>query len=458
MTPLKMKNLKFIISSLALVFFANNAFAQPQKKKIDGVVAVVGEYVILDSDIDLEFIQLKAQGVDTKNFTRCELFGKLLEDRLYAHQAVQDSIVVTDAEVNGILNQQISAIMEQEGSLDKIIKYYNKKNEEELKSHFFDVIKMNKLTQEMQSKIVKDVEITPEEVRTFFKQIPEDEIPTFGAEVEVAQIIVKPKVSDAAKQEAIDKLKKIKQEVQEGSSFYSRVVLFTDDKASIGTGGYYKINRKTPFVKEFKDVAFSLDEGQISEPFETVFGYHIIFLEKIKGQDLELRHILIKPKVTTEQMKEAKEKIDSIRAKILDGTLTFKNAAKMYSDEKETRNSGGILFNPRTMESKFDLTKMDPSLYSQISELKVGEITKPILENDPSGELDQYYKIMTINSKTPEHKADYTSDYMKIKDLALTDKQIKTVAKWTDEKIKDTYIKIGDEYQECEFTNNWLKK
>lgn len=210
---LKMKNLKFIISSIALVLALNTAFAQPQKKKIDGVVAVVGENVILDSDIDLEFIQLKAQGINTQNFTRCELFGKLLEDRLYAHQAVQDSIIVTDQEVNDILNQQLDAIMEQEGSLDKIVKFYNKKNEEELKTHFFDVIKMNKLTSEMQKKIVKDIEITPEEVRNFYKEIPEDEIPTIGTEVEVAQIIIKPEISEQAKQETINKLRQIRQEV-----------------------------------------------------------------------------------------------------------------------------------------------------------------------------------------------------------------------------------------------------
>nr|WP_221259960.1 peptidylprolyl isomerase [Flavobacterium okayamense] len=454
---LKTRNLKFINKPLALLLLVTTSvFAQPKKQKVDGVIGVVGDYVVLDSDIDLEYIQLKAQGVDTKNITRCELFGKQLEDKLYAHQAIQDSIIVTDQEVNDYMNQQIDAMVEQVGSIEKVVNYYNKKDEEDFRSFFFDVIKMNKLTSQMQKKIVDEVEITPEEVRNFFKEIPQDEIPMFGAEVEVAQIVIKPKISEQEKQNAINKLKGIRKEVLEGASFYSKVVLNTDDKASIGTGGFYKITRKTPFVKEFKEVAFSLAEGEISEPFETEFGYHIILVEKIKGQEIELRHILIKPKVTDEALKQAKADIEIIREKIVKGEISFEDAAKASSDEKETKNNGGVLFNPQTMETKFELTKMDPALYNQIVDLKVGEVSLPYLDQEERG--DKYYKILTINNKLPEHKADYASDYLKIKELALRDKQIKAISKWMEEKIQETYIKIDKDYQECDFTSNWLKK
>jgi peptidyl-prolyl cis-trans isomerase SurA len=449
--------MRFINKTTALfLLFTTVVFAQPKKEKVDGVVGVVGEYVILDSDVDLEFIQLKANGIDTKNITRCELFGKLLEDKLYAHQAIQDSIVVTDQEVNDHMNQQIDAMIEQVGSLDKVIKFYKKKDEEDFRSYFFDIVKMYKLTSQMQKKIVDEIEITPEEVRNFFKDIPADEIPLFGAEVEIAQLVKKPKVTEEEKQRVINKLKEIRQEVLDGASFYTKVVLNSDDAASLGNGGYYKINRKTPFVKEFKDVAFSLAEGEISEPFETEFGYHIIYIEKIRGQELELRHILISPKVSDEALKEAKAEIEKIREKIVAGEISFADAAKATSDEKETRNSGGILFNPRTMESKFELTKMDPSLYNQVVDLKVGEVSQPILDQDERG--NKFYKIITVNSKLPEHKADFANDYLKIKELALRDKQVQAVAKWTEEKIEETYIKIDKEYQGCEFTNNWLKK
>lgn len=459
MTQSKTINMKFINKKLlfALLLITSSAvFAQPKRQKVDGVIAVVGDYVVLDSDIDLELITLKSQGIDVKNITRCELLGKQLEDKLYAHQAVQDSIVVSDAEVNSFLNEQIDAAVEQIGSIDKVVKYYNKKNVEELRSHFFDVVKMNKLTTQMQKKIVDGVEITPEEVRNFFKGIPADEIPTVGAEMEIAQIVVKPVISEDEKNNVINKLKEIKQDVLNGSSFFSKAVLFSEDPGSSSNGGYYKMNRKTPFVKEFKDVAFSLAEGEISEPFETEFGFHIIYVEKIKGQDVELRHILITPKVSSQAIKDAKEKIEQIRTKIVNKEISFADAARSSSDEKETRNNGGVLLNPRTMEPKFELTKMDPVLYAQVSDLKDGEVTMPIL--DEARGMGKFYKIITVNNRTEEHQADFAKDYLKIKELALKDKQIKAIAKWSEEKIKETYIKIGDDYKDCPFANNWLKK
>ena len=451
-------NMKFINSKFLLPFLlvtTTIAFAQ-KKEKVDGVVAVVGDYIVLDSDIDLEFIQLKAQGIDTKNITRCELFGKQLEDKLYAHQAIQDSIVVTDAEVNSYMNEQIDAMVEQVGGMDKVLKFYKKKNEEEFRSYFYDIIKMNKLTSQMQKKIVDEVTITPEEVRNFFKAIPADEIPTFGAEMEVAQIVVKPVITEEEKNRVIEKLKEIRQDVLSGSSFFSKAVLFSEDPGSSSNGGFYKMNRKTQFVKEFKDVAFSLAEGEISEPFETEFGYHIIMVEKIKGQEVELRHILISPKVSSQAIKDAKAKIETIKAKIDSKEISFADAAKSSSDEKETKNNGGVLLNPRTMEPRFELTKMDPALYAQVSELKDGEVSMPILDEERGGA--KFYKIITVNNRTEEHQADFSKDYLKIKELALRDKQIKEIAKWTEEKIKETYIKISDDYKDCQFTNNWLKK
>ena len=451
-------NMKFINSKFLLPFLlvtTTIAFAQ-KKEKVDGVVAVVGDYIVLDSDIDLEFIQLKAQGIDTKNITRCELFGKQLEDKLYAHQAIQDSIVVTDAEVNSYMNEQIDAMVEQVGGMDKVLKFYKKKNEEEFRSYFYDIIKMNKLTSQMQKKIVDEVTITPEEVRNFFKAIPADEIPTFGAEMEVAQIVVKPVITEEEKNRVIEKLKEIRQDVLTGSSFFSKSVLFSEDPGSSSNGGFYKMNRKTQFVKEFKDVAFSLAEGEISEPFETEFGYHIIMVEKIKGQEVELRHILISPKVSSQAIKDAKAKIETIKAKIDSKEISFADAAKSSSDEKETKNNGGVLLNPRTMEPRFELTKMDPALYAQVSELKDGEVSMPILDEERGGA--KFYKIITVNNRTEEHQADFSKDYLKIKELALRDKQIKEIAKWTEEKIKETYIKISDDYKDCQFTNNWLKK
>jgi peptidyl-prolyl cis-trans isomerase SurA len=427
-----------------------------QKLKVDGVIATVGDYIILDSDIDKGYLEITSQGGSVKDITRCQMLGKLLEDKLYAHQAVQDSVKVTDAEVKGMMEERLTYMTEQLGSLEKVVQYYKKDSEEEFRTYFFDILKEGKLTSEMMKKIIDGVEITPEEVRNFFKTIPTAELPVFGAEMEVAQIIVVPKVSDADKQKVIDKLNGFKKDIQEGSSFATKAVLYSQDPGSRSNGGYYKMNRKTPFVKEFKDVAFSLAEGEISAPFETDFGYHIIYVEKIKGQEIELRHILLTPTVSEEALNDAKEKIALIKKRIEDKEITFAEAARTMSDEKETRANGGALINPKTQDTRFELTKMDPSLYSQVSNLKENEISAPILDEEQQGK--KRFKLITVTNRINEHTADYAKDYIKIKDLALKEKQIKTIGKWFDEKIKETYIKIVGEYRDCTFTNNWLKK
>ena len=426
------------------------------KQKIDGVIAKVGDYIILDSDIDKSYLEISSQGGSVKDITRCQMLGKLLEDKLYAHQAVQDSLKVTDSEVKSMMEERLNYMVEQIGSMDKVVQYYKKNSEEDFRSYFFDILKEQKLTSEMQKKIVDEVQITPEEVRNFFKKIPTADLPVFGVELEVAQIVVTPKVSDEEKQKVIDKLNEFKKEIQEGSSFSTKAVLYSQDPGSRATGGFYKMNRKTPFVKEFKDVAFSLAEGEISAPFETDFGFHIIYIEKIKGQEVELRHILLTPTISETSLKEAKEKITLIRKRIGDKELTFADAARSLSDEKETKANGGALINPKTQDTRFELTKMDPSLYSQVSNLKEGEISLPTIDEDQSGK--KKYKLITVTNRIDEHVADYAKDYIKIKELALKEKQIKTIGKWFDEKIKETYIKIIGEYRECNFTNNWLKK
>lgn len=426
------------------------------KIKIDGIIATVGDYVVLDSDIDKAFLEIQGQGGSVKDITRCQMLSSLLKEKLFAHQAIQDSVIVSDAEIKEKMDQQLEYMLEQLGSMDKVLQYFKKSNEDDFRTDFLEILKQQRLASEMQQKIIGEIEITPEETRNFFKKIPENELPQFGAELEIAQIVIKPKISEEEKQRIINKLKEIKKEVQEGASFKTRAVIYTDDRASAATGGFYKINKKTPFVKEFKDVAFSLQEGEISEPFETMFGYHIIYLEKIKGLELELRHILMMPKVSPESLKEAKEKADLIKKRIEDKEITFAEAARTLSDEKETRANGGTLINPKTQDTRFELTKMDPELYGQVSNLKDNEISIPYLMEDPKE--GKMYKILMVTNRIDQHTADYSKDYTKIRELALKEKQINAIAKWTEEKIKETYIRINADYQGCDFESNWLKK
>ncbi len=426
--------------------------------KLDGIAAVVGDYVILNSDIEKTLIDLRNQGASAQDITHCSLLGKLMEDRMYAHQAVQDSIVVSDDEVNSTSDRQIQQLVQQVGSMEKLLQFYKKESVESFREELFTINKLRMLSEKMQQKIIADIKVTPEEVRQFFNKIPESERPVFGAEMEIAQIVKEPVIPEEEKQRVVDKLNEIKADVEDNdASFSVKAILYSQDPGSKSKGGFYSMTRQTPFVKEFKDVAFSLQEGEISDPFETTFGYHIIYIEKIRGQELDLRHILIQPDIPQAALEEARKELDTIRKQILEEKYTFADAALNFSDEKETKFDGGLLRNPTNFDSRFELTKMDPSLYNQVRNLKDNEISNPIMEQDPRGGPPTF-KILMVTNRYDEHVADFAKDYIKIQELALREKQFNAIKDWMDEHIKDTYVSVSPENKDCNFANNWIKE
>ena len=385
-------------------------------------------------------------------------FWKTLRRKLYQHHAIQDSIEVDQQEINSFVDQQINAIANQIGSMEKLLDYYKKDSEQDLRSEMIELNRSTELSKRMQQSIIDDIEITPEEVRQFFNSIPKNERPVFGTELRVSQIVVYPKVSQNEKEKVIRKLEEFKADViDNGASFISKAVLYSQDPGSRSRGGKYSINRKTSqMMREFNEVAFSLSEGEISDPFETEAGYHIIFLEKIRGQEYDVRHILLRPEISKKEIDLAKERISSIREKIISNEITFSDAAREASDEVETKNDGGLLINPETQDYSFELTKMDPELYSQIANLKEGEISPVFQDEDRINRIK--FKILTVSNRYDEHVADFSKDYIKIQKLALQNKQLKEIENWQEEKINDTYIKISNEFEDCEFFSNWLKK
>ena len=429
-----------------------------QRVKLDGVAAVVGDYVVLDSDIDKVIEQAEASGESMEGVTRCQIFGRLLEDKLYMHHSIQDSLEVNQAQVRSYVDQQINGMSQQIGSIEKLVEFYKKESEQELRDEMLEINTNKQMVELMQQKITEEIEVTPEEVRQFFNNELKEDLPMFGTELRLAQIVVIPKTNEEEKQKVIDRLKGFKADIIEnGASFTTKAVLYTEDTGSKRTGGKYTLNKKRPqMVKEFRDVAFSLEEGEISEPFASEYGYHIIYLEKIRGQEYDVRHILLKPKLTNEAIKEAKEKINNVRQKIVAGELTFADAALEVSDEKETKFEGGQLRNPKTQDFVFPLTRIDPELYGQVQNLKNDEISQVLEERDLVNEVK--FKIITVTDRIDEHEADFAKDYLKIKELALYKKQLDAIGKWQDEKIMETFIKINGEHRDCEFKANWLKK
>ncbi len=484
---LKIKILKYIIKiTLLSVFFAfqttmvaqevitvdstgvaqNKEGLKPIKKdsvitfkrfKAEGVSAVVGDFVILEFDIDKSYLEFEQNGVDISTIDRCQMIGKIMEDKLYVHHAIQDSIIIADAEIQPEVDQLLAFMVEQVGSEEKVIKYYRKKNIIELKEDLFKARKEIRLTERMQEKIVSEITVTPEEVRTFFFSIPEDERPIFGAELEVAQLVMEPLITEKAKQAAINRLKVIRTDIVEnGSSFATKAVLYSKDGTRSKGGLIEGVRRDSPMAKEFKDMAFSLLEGEVSEPFETEFGFHILKVDKIRGQQVDVRHIIIFPEIAQKYIDAAKSRLDTIRTSVINKEILFSDAAKAYSTDLETRNNGGQLINPQSLDTRFDLTKMDPTLSAQVYNMKKGDITKIYTDFDRTGK--SIFKILTVTERYEEHVADYAKDYEKIHELALKEKQLRTIEAWQEEKIKETYIKVNEDYQDCDFTNNWVNK
>jgi peptidyl-prolyl cis-trans isomerase SurA len=444
--------LLFLLLSLPLFVVGQD------KVKIDGVSAVVGDFVILDSDIDKMIVEMESQGISSKNVSRCELLGKLMEDKLYAHHAVQDSIEVSDQEIYDYVDQSLEYFVSQLGSMDKVLSFYKKSDEASFKEELFEINKTQKLAGMMQSSIVDAIEITPEEVRTFYQKIPEDELPTFGTELEIAQIVMEPVPTPEEEERVINQLKGFKVDVLErGLSFASKAILYSQDPGSRSKGGKYTLQRKRPqMAKEFRDVAFSLQEGEVSDPFRTEFGWHILTVDKIRGQEIDVRHILLIPRIDEQELVETKALMNKLRTRIVSNEITFEDAAFQFSSEKETRNNGGVLVNPATGDTRFELTKIDPVLYNQIRYLQDNEITLPLLEEGRAGK--KKYKLLKVANRFEEHTANFTKDYTKIKDLALKEKKLKQVQRWMKEKIEETYVSLNRDVRSCEFTNNWSKQ
>jgi len=457
--------MKFL-SSIVLILASAVTFAQGvstdsvqpfTKLKIDGVAGVVGDYVILESDIERTQLEIKNQSQSTVDPSRCQVMGRLLDEKLLTHHAIQDSIIVPDGQINSFIDQQIERFQSQLGTIDKVVAFFKKESIAELRSELYEINKNVELARKMNAKITDEVEITPEEVRTFFKSIPKDELPTFGVELEIAQIVIRPEASEANRQDVVNRLKKYRADIVEnGGSFATKAVLYTQDAASRKDGGLMMITKKSPLVKPFRDAVFSLQEGEVSEPFETEYGFHIATVEKIRGENYTVRHILLIPAVTKVEEEAAKDKIKLIKRRIEDDEITFGDAAREFSDETETKFNGGVLVNPITLDSKFELSKLDPTDYVKVSTLKDGDISTVF--NDPTRTGNAQYKIMTVTNRYEEHIADYSKDYVKIKDLALRDKQVQAIRNWQKEKIEETYIRVNGENRDCEFASDWIKK
>ncbi|WP_299052232.1 peptidylprolyl isomerase [uncultured Polaribacter sp.] len=445
------------VSIITLLFSVISCVSFAQQTKIDGVAVVIGKNIVLDSDIEKfkQEIVVRSEGKIT--ITDCEMLEELMQQKLMAHHAVVDSVTVSDAEISGRVDRSIDYFTQQYGSVEKVIKVYGFNDLADFKKELSTVQKENLLIEKEQEKITEKVDVTPEEVRLYYVGLKEKgELPQFPAEIELAQIVIKAVPSKEETEKLLSKLNELKSEIEQGASFRMKAIINSDDPGVTSNGGEYTVTKESSFIKEFKETAFTLDVGQVSKPFKSEFGYHIMQLHSIKGNTRVASHILMQPDVSEQKLAEIKEKAESIILEIREGKISFEEAVKKYSNDDETKNSGGLIINPSTGESKFDLTRMDPAFYARVSDLKKGEITEPFYDEERSG--DKMYKFILMRDRTDTHTADIIEDYVKIQQLALQKKKEETITKWSKEKIKDTYIKIGKDHGNCSFDKNWKKE
>jgi peptidyl-prolyl cis-trans isomerase SurA len=444
------------ISSLLLfsfmIFFSQNG--KGQVKILDEVVGVVGANVILQSDIESQYQQYLLQGGAENPNVKCDILYQMLINKLLLNQAVLDSLEVSDIQVETELDKRMRAFIQQIGSQQKLEERMGK-TVLELKAEFRQLIKDQLLTQSMQSKITKDITASPSDVRAYYDKIPKDSLPKIESEYEVQQIVKYVPISDEEKKAVKDKLNSYKQEIMSGkSSFEAKAVLYSQDPGTATKGGELGFFGRGDMQPSFEAAAFKLKPGEISEVIETPFGFHILQLIERRGDQINVRHILLRAKVSQDDVARVENSLDSLAKEIRSGTISFSDAAARFSDDENTKQNGGLMENQQTGATKFQSSELDKTLFFEIDKLKIGDVSKPLSTEVNSKPA---LRIIMIKTRTSPHIANLKDDYQKIQNVALSEKQNKTLLDWVKKKRESTFVNVIKDYQKCDSIKEWMK-
>jgi peptidyl-prolyl cis-trans isomerase SurA len=422
-------------------------------QSIDKIEAVLGDEIILTSEIESQYLQYLSQGNIKSTEIRCQIVEDLLFQKLLVNQAKLDSLVVSNDEVEDEVNKRLSYFETQLGSVQKVEDYFGK-SKANIKLELGKVIKDQFMAQKMQTKLTSSLKVTPAEVKESYTLLSDAEIPTMPTQVEVAQIVIKPEITDDQKDNIREKLNNFRDRVYNGEDFKMLATLYSDDPGSAIKGGELGFVNRGDLVPEFERAAFRLKEGEISKVVESQFGYHIVQLIERRGEQINVRHILIKTKVTATALHAAKLKMDNIAKEINEETITFDQAVSEYSDD-ENKSNGGLLLNPNTMSTSHTLEDMAPALRLVIEKLKETEVSSPAVIQ--MQDENKAYRILRLNKRTEQHKANLVDDFAKIKEYSINAKKQETLEKWKSITIAKTYIKLSDELTKCELAKKWSK-
>lgn len=427
-----------------------------QQYTVDQVVAILGNKMVKQSDVENEYLQLKAQGYPVDENSKCSIFERMLEHKLLVNQAILDSIEISDSQVESELNQRINYFTNQIGSQEKLEKYFNK-SMASIKNELRESIREQELAQKMQGSLIQNVEVTPTEVKTFYNSMPRDSIPKVNSQMELAQIAIYPPFTEKSVEDLKDKMLDMRKRIINGERFATLATLYSEDEGSAKHGGEVGFLTRFELDPDYAKAAFALNTpGDVSHIVESEMGFHIIQLIEKKGDKVNTRHILMKPKPDPDAVIKTMHLLDSIANLIRKDSISFESAVALYSMDQESRFNKGVLLNPSSGNNNFETEQISPADYYAIKPLKVGEISSPYESRDKNGRV--YYKIIKVKSSTIAHVANLKQDYNIIQDLAKNNKRQEVMKNWYTEKKKTTFIHIDESFRSCNFrSNDWLK-
>ncbi len=439
-----------ILNILIFLLFVNcTVFAQ----SIDKIEAIIGSEILLTSDIENQYNQFLSQGIINTGDVRCDIIKDLLFQNLLVHHAKIDSTI--DVGVDDVaqeVNKRITYFEGQLGSLEKVEEYF-KRSIESIKEELSFVVKEQFFSQKMQGSIINDIKITPNEVKTYLRSLNIDEIPTVETQLELSQLVVLPKITQDEKNTIKSKLNNFRKRIYDGEDFKVLAALYSDDVASANNGGELGFMSRGELVPEFERAAFKLNSTEVSEVVESTFGFHIIQMIERRGEQINVRHILIKPKFSSTSLKNAKDDITKIKLDIDSNVISFDAAVKNFSDDN-SKNNGGLIINPSTGSSQFTFEQLDPSIRYLVEKMNIGDLTPPSLTKSNDGS-QAAYRVIRLNNKIESHKANVSDDFDKLKEYALVNKKQIVIDKWVSDKIPSTYIELSEDLSECSCYKKW---
>jgi len=446
---------KFLVIACGLICLFSNT--QAQKKNIDKVIAVLGNNIILLSDLNQQYAQYLNSGNPENPTVKCYILQQILTQKLLKQQAEIDSIVVEESTVDEEVDKRMRMQIQRAGGQERLEQFLNR-SVLQYKDEIRPDIKEQLISNKMQQKITQDVNVTPLEVKRYFDGYQKDSLPDIPTEFEIGEIVLHPKLTKAEKQKFYDKIDALRLRVKSGEDFAFLAKSYSEDPGSAPDGGDLGFFERNRMVKEFSAWAFKLKAGEMSPVFETEHGYHILQVIERRGEQVHARHILIHPQTTPQSLERAKLHADTIYKSIIDKKVPFSTAASLYSDNKDSQYNGGMLLYADQVTARttfIPADKLDPKVFLIVDSMKVGEISKPVAFNDPDGK--EGYKILYLKSKIPPHKGNLEQDYAKFKERAQQEKIDRMLSDWFAKRREDTYIRIDEEYNDCSELKIWTK-